>query len=167
MGDTKRLRGGRRTNWRDRAADTSSFGKPQPQLVSAHRRPIGSPPFASRIKTVGSSLRLTRRWSELALNPQSPQQTTLSRSSFSPTRRSWSGRKNSNLFTGGTTGSNPICSANRWLLVMRSGWDLRLPAVVPELLKAADPQTRRVPSCHSRPPGRAGRRCRRNCAGRA
>ena len=121
----------------------------------------------ARIKTVESSLRLTRRWSELALNPQSPQQTTLSRSSFSPTRRSWSGRKNSNLFTGGTTGSNPICSANRWLLVMRSGWDLRLPAVVPELLKAADPQTRRVPSCHSRPPGRAGRRCRRNCAGRA
>ena len=45
--------------------------------------------------------------------------------------------------------------------------DLRLPAVFPELLKAADPQTRRVPSCHSRPPGRAGRRYRRNCAGRA
>jgi hypothetical protein len=58
-------------------------------------------------------------------------------------------------------------AANRWLLVMRSGWDLRLPAVVPELLKAADPQARRVPSCHSRPPGRAGRRYRRNCAGRA
>jgi hypothetical protein len=37
----------------------------------------------------------------------------------------------------------------------------------PELLKAADPQARRVPSCHSRPPGRAGRRYRRNCAGRA
>jgi hypothetical protein len=58
-------------------------------------------------------------------------------------------------------------AANRWLLVMRSGWDLCLPAVVPELLKAADPQARRVPSCHSRPPGRAGRRYRRNCAGRA
>ena len=35
--------------------------------------------------------------------------------------------------------------------------DLRLPAVFPELLKAADPQTRRVPSCHSRPPDHAGR----------
>ena len=58
-------------------------------------------------------------------------------------------------------------AANRWLLVMRSDWDLRLPAVVPELLKAADPQARRVPSCHSRPPGGAGRRYRRNCAGRA
>ena len=27
----------------------------------------------------------------------------------------------------GTSGSNPICSANRWLLVMRSSWDFRLP----------------------------------------
>jgi len=37
----------------------------------------------------------------------------------------------------------------------------------PELVKAADPQARRVPSCHSRPPGRGDRRYRRNCASRA
>jgi hypothetical protein len=52
-----------------------------------------------------------------------------------------------------------------WYLVC-VGWDLCLSAVVPELLKAADPQARRVPSCHSRPPGRAARRYRRSSSRR-
>ena len=121
----------------------------------------------ARIKTVESSLRLTRRWSELALNLSLRNRHAVEIVVFSYSAFLVRPEKQQLVHREGTSGSNPICSANRWLLVMRSGWDLRLPAVVPELLKAADPQTRRVPSCHSRPPGRAGRRYRRNCAGRA
>src|SRR6516165_10390348 len=75
MGDTKRLRGGRRTNWRDRAADTSSFGKPQPQLVSAYRRPIGSPPFASPDQNGRVEFAPDSPLERIGFEPQSPQQT--------------------------------------------------------------------------------------------
>ena len=128
------------TNWRDRAADTSSFLKPQPQLVSAHRRPIGSPPFASPDQN-----------GQVEFAPDSP----LERIGFEPSVSatddaveivvfSYSAflvrpEKQQLVHKEGTSDSHPICSANRWLLVMRSGWDLRRPAVVPELFKTADP----------------------------